>query len=321
MASASPTASTSCASSVPGASTSSHPSGSRIERSRSRSSKTWSVTRTFTPVPRGSAQSLLVERVLREQHGTVLRHEQVLLETHGLLEPRMPGERLAREVHVLLQLDRIVERVRARDPHALVEGESDRVRELLERDRPELVVGVRRELRGDVGRRVPRLHLLDRGVHRLIALLVEILLLGSQRLVDLEAADEVDEVAAGTDRVLVDDHEIALADDLVGVPAPVRARVAARGHDDVVDEVEALLVEVLVDLRRDVALLDARLQPLVLDLPERGVADRARDLQALELVGRLPHTRRRHRGPGARRLDPGALERRSRRRVVDVDPD
>ncbi len=127
------------------------------------------------------------------------------------------------------------------------------MRELLERDGAELVVGVGGQLRGDVGGRVARLHLLDRGVHRLVALLVEVLLLRRPAAADLEAADEVDEVAARADGVLVDDHEVALADHLVCVPAPVGAGVPARGDDDVVDEVEALLVEVLVHLRGDVA--------------------------------------------------------------------
>ncbi len=205
--------------------------------------------------------------------------------------PGWPGEGLAGEVHVLLELDRILERVGARDPHALVQREADRVRELLERDGAVFVVGVLRELGSNVGGGVARLHHLDRAVHRLVALLVEILLLRRPLLADLEAADEVDEVAAGADRVLVDDHEVAEPDHLVGVPAPVRARVAARGDDDVVDEVEAVLVQELVHLGRDVRLTDARLQPLVLDLPERRVAEGTRDLQALDLVGRLDDAR------------------------------
>ena len=233
----------------------------------------------------------------------------------------MARERLGGEVHALLELDRVVERVRPGDPHPLIEGEADRMRELLERHRLVLVVGVLREIGGDIGRCVPGLHLLDGRVHRLVALLVEVLLLLRHLAVDLERAHEVHEVATRPDRVLVDDHEVALADHLVGVPAPVRAGVAARRDDDVVDEVEPLLVEVLVHLRGDVALLHAGLQPFVLDLPERRVADRARDLQALDLVRGLDHAGPRHRRPGARGVQLLALERRGRGRVVDVDPD
>src|SRR5947199_7321287 len=50
-------------------------------------------------------------------------------------EAGMSGERLDGEVHVLLDLRRVFERVRARDPHALVQRDPDAVRELLQRDR------------------------------------------------------------------------------------------------------------------------------------------------------------------------------------------
>src|SRR5256885_6324498 len=104
----------------------------RIARSTSIVGKTWSVSETS-----GNARSLLehplVVAVEREEHGAVGCDEHVLPEPHGLLEAGMPGERLDREVHVLLDLGRVLERVGPRDPVALVEREPDGVGELLER--------------------------------------------------------------------------------------------------------------------------------------------------------------------------------------------
>src|SRR5205823_6500520 len=80
---------------------------------------------------------------------------------------------------------------------------------------------------------------------------------------------------------------IALANQLVGRPAAVRARVAPRGDDDVVDDLAAALEHELVHLGFDLALAHARLQPLVLDLPHRGVADARCLLQQLDFVARL----------------------------------
>src|ERR1700682_561544 len=109
--------------------------------------------------------------------------------------------------------------------------------ELLQGHGAVLVVVVGRQLLGDVGGGVAGLHHADGGVHRFVALFVEILLPGGQAAADLEGADKVDEVAAGADGVLVDDDQVPKADGLVGVPASVGAGVAAGGDDDVVHEV------------------------------------------------------------------------------------
>src|SRR5205807_6416257 len=108
---------------------------------------------------------------------------------------------------------------------------------------------------------------------------------------------EIGEVAAGPDRVDIDDHQVALPDDLVGVPAAVGAGVAPGGDDDVVDEVEAAAVEVLVDLGADLGLAHPRLGPLVLGHPHRGVPVGGGDLVALQFVHCLHNAGLGHRGP------------------------
>src|SRR5262245_57749890 len=134
MPSASPASSTSRPSSPTSPSyTSACPSVESTSRVIPRSGKAWSVSRTFIRGRAPGARRLprapdagcegrraacplgehpLVVAVEREDHGPVLRHQDVLLEADGLLEPRVARERLDREVHVLLQLGRVVERVR-----------------------------------------------------------------------------------------------------------------------------------------------------------------------------------------------------------------
>src|SRR5687767_13617149 len=58
-----------------------------------------------------------------EDHRAVGADQDVLLEPRGHLEAGMSGKRLDREVHVLLDLRRVLQRVGARHPHALVEGD------------------------------------------------------------------------------------------------------------------------------------------------------------------------------------------------------
>src|SRR5206468_8272606 len=141
---------------VPAGSTSSVASiDDRIARSTSSVGKTWSVSET-SGNPRSLIEHPLVVAVEREDDGPVGCDEHVLLEPHGLLQAGMPGERLDREVHVLLDLGRIVERVRPRHPVPVVQREPDRVGELLERHGAVLVVVVLGELRRDIGGRIPR---------------------------------------------------------------------------------------------------------------------------------------------------------------------
>src|SRR3954465_2582993 len=102
--------STRVSSSAAGARTTSTPMGSSTSRVTSRLSKTWSVTMTRAT---GSGQRLVRERVLGEDHRPVLGDEEVLLEADGLLEAGVAGERLGGEVHALLELDGVVERVGA----------------------------------------------------------------------------------------------------------------------------------------------------------------------------------------------------------------
>src|SRR5438477_12273662 len=100
-----------------------------------------------------------------------------------------------------------------------------------------------------------------------MAFLVQVPLKRRQLAADLETAYEVDKVTTRTDCDLVDDDKVALADCLVGMPAPVRACVAAGGNNDVINEIEAFLVQVLIDLRSNVCLGHPWLKPFVLDLP------------------------------------------------------
>src|SRR5206468_3391318 len=141
------------------------------------------------------------------------------------------------EVHVLFDFRRIFERVRSRDPHALVQRNADTVRELLQRHRSVLVVVVRGKRRGDVGGGVAGAQLVEAGVHRVVDFAVQIdFFLAHLRAVGtaaLEAAHEVDEVAGRPDGVDVDDDQVALTNELVGGPAAIWARVATRGDDDV----------------------------------------------------------------------------------------
>src|SRR3954469_23780831 len=87
--STSPTSSASVSSSVSGAWTISGSSGARTSRSISRPAKTWSVTTIRVIGRAGLGQRLLVERVLGEDDRPLLGDEQVLLQAHRLLEPRV----------------------------------------------------------------------------------------------------------------------------------------------------------------------------------------------------------------------------------------
>src|SRR5207237_9288489 len=110
-----------------------------------------------------------------------------------------------------------------------------------------------------------------------------------------------------------------LANELVSGPAAIRARVAARRDDDVVDDLAAALEHELVYLGFDLALADAGLQPLVLDFPHRGVADARRHLQQLDLIRRLHHARARHRRPAVDDLPPELGAPLDRRHIEAVE--
>src|SRR5712691_930509 len=135
----------------------------------------------------------------RENDWAFRRDEHVLFQAAGLLEPRMPRERLDREVHVLFDLGGILQRIGPRNPHALVERDADAVRELLQRHRPVLVVVVFGERLRHVRGRLAGPQVVEAGVHRVVDLSIQIdLLLRHLRPVRpaaLEAAHEVDEVA------------------------------------------------------------------------------------------------------------------------------
>ena len=257
--------------------------------------------------------------------GPLAADQHVFLEAAGLLQARMSREGFDGEVHVLLDLGGILQRIRARHPHAFVQRDADAVRELLQRHGAVLVVIVFGECGGHVRGRVSGLQLLESGVHRIVhfAVQIDFLLrhLHALRAAALEAAHEVDEVAGRTDGVDVHDHQVALADQFVRGPAAVRAGVAARGDDDVVNDFAAALEHELVHFGFDFALAHAGLQPFVLDLPHRGVADAGGLLEQFDFIARLDHARLRNGRPAVHDLQAGLLKRFERGHVKVVDAD
>src|SRR5579875_1709318 len=142
---------------------------SRSSARRNRSGKKWLWTSMVIVLPEH------VLGVLAEREDLVpgVGDDQVLLPPHRLLQPGMAGKGLDGEVHVLLQLRRILQGVGAGDPHPLVEAEPDAVAELLQGDAPVLVIVVDGEVLGHVRRGGPRPHGGDGCVQRVVALLVE----------------------------------------------------------------------------------------------------------------------------------------------------
>src|SRR5215210_2868635 len=178
----------------------------------------------------------------RRDRVPVLRDHYVFFEAHALLQPWATGEGLYGEVHVGFDFGRVVERVGTGDPHPLVERESYRVCELLERNAAVLVVVVFREFLRNVGGRIAGLHLLDGRVEGVVTFFVKVFVRLGRLPVDLPAAHEVYKVTARPNGVDIDDDVISLAERLVRMPAPVGAGITTRGADDLVDEVEARAV-------------------------------------------------------------------------------
>jgi hypothetical protein len=81
------------------------------------------------------------------------------------------------------------------------------------------------------------------------------------------------------------------------VPATIRVGVPSRGADNLVDEVEARAIKVLVDFGRDLGLGNAGFGPLLHRAPHRRVTVSRRDLEALNLVLGLYDARSRHNRP------------------------
>src|SRR4029077_8508810 len=113
----------------------------------------------------------------------------------------------------------------------------------------------------------------------------------------LEAANEIDEISGRTDGVDVDDDEVALADQFVRGPAAIRAGVASRRDDDVVNNFTAALEHELVHVRFDFPLAHAGLEPFVFDLPHRGIADAGGLLEQLDFILRFDDARLRNGRP------------------------
>src|SRR5205085_4678399 len=201
------------------------------------------------------------------------------------------------------------------------DGDANAVRELLQVGRSVLVIIVLREGRRHVRRRADRAQLLDARVGRIIDLTIEINLLLRHLGGAFKAAHKIDEVAAWSDGVDVHDDKVALAHDLVGSPATVGAGVAARGDDNVVDDLAARREHELVHFGLDLALTDARLEPLILDLPHGGIADAAGLFKELDLVNRLDDAGSGHRGPSIHHVQAALLERAEDGEVDVADAD
>ena len=254
-----------------------------------------------------------------EDHRTVRGNEDVLFQAAGLTQTRVPGEGLNGEVHVFLDLGRIIQRVSAGHPHAFVQGDTDRVSELLQGHGAVLVVVVFRELGNDIGRGLARHQAFHTGVHGFVRFAVQIDFLLGHLSFALHAAHEVDVVATRSNGVDVDDQKVALADDLVGRPTAVRAGVATGSNDDVVDDLAAFLQHELVNIGFDLTFGDARLEPFVLDLPHGGIADGRSLLQAFDFVLRLDQAGLRHGRPTVDDVHTGFLKGFQRRHVEVVD--
>src|SRR5487761_429311 len=261
----------------------------------------------------------------RKNHRTFGGNEHILLEAAGLLQAWVPGEGLDGKVHILLDLRGILHRVGARDPHPLVQRDTDAMGELLQGHRRVSIVIVLGESRRHVGRGIARLQSFQARIHRVVDFAVQVdLFLGHFQPLNptaLEAPHEIDEVTRRTHGVDVHDDQITLPNQLVGRPPPVRAGVAAGSHDDVVDDLAPALQHELVHFRFDFALAHAGLQPLVLDLPHGRVANARGLLEQFDLIAGLHHARRRNRRPPINHPDACLLESLQSRHVEVVDAD
>src|SRR6188768_1662524 len=126
------------------ASCSSAPIFFRTSFAGSRFGKTESATATLNAIPllrqvrnaaadAAAAHGFFHVLHAREDDRTLRTDQDVLFEAGGHLETGMAGERLDGEIHAFFEFGRILQRVGARHPHALVERDADAVRELLQR--------------------------------------------------------------------------------------------------------------------------------------------------------------------------------------------
>src|SRR5574341_1246593 len=285
----------------------------------SRLGKTESVT-TTNGTATGLPHRLFHVFHLRENDWSLFRDQHILFQSRGLLQSGMPGKGLNRKVHVLFDLGGVVERIGTRHPHTFVERESDAVSKLLEGDCAILVVVVLGKWTDNVGGGFAGPQIFNARVHRIIDFAVQINLFLGHLAGDFEAAHKVNEIARRAHGIDVDDDQVTLADDLVGCPATVRAGVAARGDDDVINDLAAAFQHELMDFGIYLALTHARLEPFVLDAPHGGIADASGLLEQFDFIARLDDARGRHGRPTIHNFETLFLERLQRRHVKVVNP-
>src|SRR6476646_1415679 len=298
---------------------------------------TRSCTRPISiPLPCSDSRGLALEQV-RSAHVGLAAHEELLggelrddavprrrdddlfLDASCGLAVARCAVRLEREDHTLLDLDRVLERVHARDHGRLVQADAQAVAEL--EAEAGLLVGEAQFMSSrpdarDLIRRGAGTNELDRGVEPFAALLVGVEL-GLGDAADVQGAVVAGAVAhEGVDDVeegLVAGAQEAVAEDVgVGVAA-----VAGDGVDGL-DLFGAELEQALHGHGDDLVFADAGAEHAVDVLVDR-VHDRGRVLEQRDLVGGLVRARRQHDGLRVDAFEPTALQREQRLHVGQVD--
>ena len=270
---------------------------------------------------RAAGDEQLVGREARDHVAPGRGHDDLFLDPRRRAPVRRGAVGLEREDHAFLELDRVLERVDARDHRRLVEPDADAVSEL-EAEAGLLVreaelLGGRPDL-GDPVRRHAGPDERDRRVEPLAALLVG---------VELRVADAADVERAVVARAVpherVDDVEerlVARPQEPVGEDVRMRVAAVARDGVDRLDLLRAHLEQQLVRARDDLVLVDAGAQHPV-DLVVDRVDDPGRLVEERDLLGGLDLARLEEHLGAVGDVHPGALQRLDRDEVRHVDPE
>jgi len=101
-----------------------------------------------------SLQHLFLKGEEGEELVTLIRNDQIRFQADRLLKVRVTRKRLHGKIHIGFDLSRILQRIGPRNPHSLVEGQTDRMGKLLKRYRAIFIIVVNRELLGNILARV-----------------------------------------------------------------------------------------------------------------------------------------------------------------------
>src|SRR5579885_1536639 len=263
----------------------------------------------------------LVGREAGQDLAAVRGDDDLLFDPRRRAAVRGGAVRLEREHHSRFELDRVLERVDARDHRRLVQPDAEAVPEL-EPEAGFLALEAER-LRGRpdggdlVGRRA-RPDERDRGVEPLAALPVGVELRPRDRP-DVERAV----VARPVAHERVDDVEerlVARTQQAVGEDVRVRVAAVARDGVDRLDLLGAHLEQELLRARDDLVLVDARAEHAV-DLLVDGVDEAGRLVEQRDLVRRLDLARLEHDARPVGHVQARALQRLEGHEVCHVDPE